>query len=253
MQIVSQVMTRDVRFVSPQENLQRAAQLMDELNVGALPVCDGDRLVGMVTDRDITVRATAAGMAPADAHVEQVMSTDVRWCFEDQPLKEVLRQMADTQIRRVPVISHDEAHRLIGIVALGDVATKTTSTGQKLEVEQVVEKISSPSEPDRSQPVRHSRVSNAGVSARTGSDTGTASGFAGSDTIDVAGYEESDAAGAGDPGVSGERGIGDARNTATAGRRSAGASAKDTAGTMEDSGESGPPGGTDATGIGAKP
>lgn len=90
-------MTRDVRFVSPQENLQRAAQIMDELNVGALPVCDGNRLVGMVTDRDITVRATAAGMAPMDAHVEQVMSTDVRWCFEDQPLEEVLQQMADTR------------------------------------------------------------------------------------------------------------------------------------------------------------
>jgi len=70
-------MTRDVRFVSLQENLQRAAQMMDELNVGALPVCDGDRLVGMMTECDITVRATAADTAPTAAHVEQVMSTDV--------------------------------------------------------------------------------------------------------------------------------------------------------------------------------
>lgn len=150
MQMISEVMTRDVRFVSPQENLQRAAQMMDELNVGALPVCDGERLVGMVTDRDITVRGIAAGKTPQDAHVEDVMSGDVRWCFEDQPLDEVMQQMADTQIRRVPVVSHDDQRKLVGIVALGDLATKTDA--QKQEVEQVVEKISSPSEPDRTQP-----------------------------------------------------------------------------------------------------
>ncbi|MGZ3237274.1 MAG: CBS domain-containing protein, partial [Burkholderiaceae bacterium] len=67
MQMVSEVMTRNVQFVSPQETVQRAAQLMDDLNVGALPVCDGERLVGMVTDRDITVRATSAGIAPDEA------------------------------------------------------------------------------------------------------------------------------------------------------------------------------------------
>lgn len=149
MQMISEVMTRDVRFVSPQENLQRAAQMMDELNVGALPVCDGDRLIGMVTDRDITVRGTAAGRTPQDAHVEEVMSGDVRWCFEDQPLDEVLQQMAGTQIRRVPVVSHDDQHKLIGIVALGDVVTKTGERAQQ-NVEEVVERVSSPSEPDRS-------------------------------------------------------------------------------------------------------
>lgn len=149
MQMISEVMTRDVRFVSPQENLQRAAQMMDELNVGALPVCDGDKLVGMVTDRDITVRGTAAGRTPQDEHVEEVMSGDVRWCFEDQPLDEVLQQMAGTQIRRVPVVSHDDQHKLIGIVALGDIVTKTGERAQQ-DVEEVVERVSSPSEPDRS-------------------------------------------------------------------------------------------------------
>ncbi|MDB5839519.1 MAG: hypothetical protein JWQ23_1471 [Herminiimonas sp.] len=151
MQMVSEVMTRDVRFVTPQESLQHAAQMMDELNVGALPVCDGERLVGMVTDRDITVRGTAVGKRPQDAHVEDVMSGEVRWCFEDQPVDEVMIQMADSQIRRVPVVSHDEAHRLVGIVALGDLAAKTTDAGQKQDVEQVVEMVSTPSQPERSE------------------------------------------------------------------------------------------------------
>lgn len=151
MQMVSEVMTRNVQFVTPQENLLRAAQMMDELNVGALPVCDGDHLVGMLTDRDITVRGTAAGRAPNEAKVEDVMSGDVRWCFEDQSLDEVMQQMADSQIRRVPVVSHDEQHKLIGIVALGDIATKTGEGMQANQTEQLVEKISSPSEPDMSQ------------------------------------------------------------------------------------------------------
>ena len=78
MQMVSELMTRDIRFVAPQESLQRAAQMMDELNVGALPVCDKGRPIGMVTDRDITIRATAAGRSPQEAYVDEVMSTDVR-------------------------------------------------------------------------------------------------------------------------------------------------------------------------------
>lgn len=146
MQKVSEVMTRDVRSVSLHENVQRAAQMMGELDVGALPVCDGDRLVGMVTDRDITLRSTAAGRPPQEAHIEEVMSRDVRWCFEDQPLDEVMIQMADSQVRRVPVVSHDEHHTLVGIVALGDIATRTTEGPQKADVEQVVEMVSAPSQ-----------------------------------------------------------------------------------------------------------
>jgi CBS domain-containing protein len=144
MQTVSEVMTRGVRFVSPQENLQHAAQMMGELDVGVLPVCDDNRLVGMLTDRDITIRSTAAGKSPQDARVEEVMSTDVMWCFEDQPLDEVMLKMADSQIRRVPVVSRDEQHTLIGIVALADLATGTTGAEQKQDVEQVVEMVSEP-------------------------------------------------------------------------------------------------------------
>lgn len=152
MQTVSEVMTRNVRFVSPQEDVQHAAQLMGELDVGALPVCEGDRVVGMVTDRDITLRSTATGKSPQQSRVEEVMSKDVRWCFEDQPLDEVMIQMADSQIRRVPVVTHDDQHRLIGIVALGDVATRTGAGPQKADVEQVVEMVSSPSGPAQAQP-----------------------------------------------------------------------------------------------------
>ena len=143
MQTVSQVMTRNARWVAPGESLQRAAQLMGELDVGALPVCEGERLVGMVTDRDIAVRGIAAGKAPQSAHVDEVMSADVRWCFEDQSLDEVMAQMSDSQIRRVPVVSHDDQHRLLGIVSLGDLATR--AAGADAMVEQVVEQVSQPS------------------------------------------------------------------------------------------------------------
>jgi len=232
MQMVSEVMTRSVQFISPQENIQRAAQMMDELNVGALPVCDGERLVGMVTDRDITVRAIAAGIGPADASVEDVMSTDVRWCFEDQPLDDVMQQMADTQIRRVPVVSHDDAHRLVGIVSLGDIATKASDAGQ------VVKQVSTPSEPDRSGP--RSGVAGgaaSGVSSATGSNTGTATGFAGTDALLATGHD-----------AAGEEAL-DAPGTPDTSAIARPRSAEGTAGNRENTGESGAPGGTDATGV----
>jgi len=169
-------MTPDVRSVSPQESVRRAAQIMDDLNVGVLPVCEGGRLVGMVTDRDITVRATSAGMAPDDAIVEQVMSTDVRYCFEDQSLDEVMRHMSDTQIRRVPVVTRDNPHRLVGIVSLGDIATRSAGA-QDEDIQQVVEKVSFPSEPDRS-----AQGATAGPDGGR-SNTGTAAGLAGSDVV----------------------------------------------------------------------
>jgi CBS domain-containing protein len=165
MQTVSQVMTRNARWVAPGESLQRAAQLMGELDVGALPVCEGERLVGMVTDRDIAVRGIAAGKAPQSAHVDEVMSADVRWCFEDQSLDEVMAQMSDSQIRRVPVVSHDDQHRLLGIVSLGDLATKAAGPGGK--VEQVVEQVSQPS---------GGMQADAGAGAGSGAATGMKNG-----------------------------------------------------------------------------
>ncbi|MGG7604298.1 CBS domain-containing protein [Massilia sp. BKSP1R2A-1] len=144
MQTIREVMTPDVRTISPQETVQRAAQLMDELNVGAIPVCDGARLVGMITDRDITVRSVAAGQSPDQTFVGDVMSTDVRTCYSNQDLDEVLDKMGDVQIRRVPVID-EQSKQLVGIVSLGDIATRTHGAA-----EGALDEISSPSEPDRS-------------------------------------------------------------------------------------------------------
>jgi CBS-domain-containing membrane protein len=144
MQTIQDVMTRDVQSISPRETIQRAAQMMDELNVGAIPVLDGQKLVGMITDRDITVRATAAGQAPDSTRVGDVMSTDVRTCSPNQTVDEVLGQMGDVQIRRVPVID-ENSQEVVGIVSMGDMATKHSAG-----VDRALEEVSSPSEPDRS-------------------------------------------------------------------------------------------------------
>jgi CBS domain-containing protein len=144
MQTIQDVMTRDVQSISPQETIRRAAQMMDELNVGAIPVLDGPKLVGMITDRDITVRATAAGQAPDSTRVGDVMSTDVRTCSPDQTVDEVLDQMGDVQIRRVPVIDQG-SHQVVGIVSLGDMAAKHSAG-----VDHALEEVSTPAEPDRS-------------------------------------------------------------------------------------------------------
>lgn len=144
MQTVYDIMTRDVQSISPEESVRRAAQLMEEFNIGAIPVCDGNKLVGMITDRDITVRSTAAGQAPEKTRVGDVMSTDVRTCYSNQTVDEVLGQMGDVQIRRVPVVDQS-SHSLVGIVSLGDMATKHSAG-----IDHALEEISSPSEPDRS-------------------------------------------------------------------------------------------------------
>ena len=144
MQTIQDIMTRDVQTISSQDTIQRAAQLMDELNVGAIPVLDGDKLVGMITDRDITVRSVAVGQDPRSTKVTDVMSTDVRTCTAGQSIDEVLGQMGDVQIRRVPVVD-EQSGKVIGIVSLGDVATSDAA-----DVDRALDEISSPSEPDRS-------------------------------------------------------------------------------------------------------
>jgi CBS domain-containing protein len=144
MATIADLMTPEPITVRPDDTVQRAAQLMDELNVGALPVCDDeDHLVGIVTDRDITVRAIAAGLHPAITSVDLVMSDRVRSCTPWQSPDEVLQQMATVQIRRLPVL--DGADRLIGIVALGDLAVRVPSAA----VEEALRRISTPAQPDR--------------------------------------------------------------------------------------------------------
>lgn len=122
MKTISQVMTRGARTMAPTDSVLRAAQLMEELNVGALPVCESERLVGMVTDRDITVRGVAQGLAGADAKLSEIMSREVKWCLEDAAIDDVLDTMSTYQLRRMPVV--DRQHHLVGIVSLGDLATK---------------------------------------------------------------------------------------------------------------------------------
>ncbi len=117
---IKDAMTRDVRTVAPTDTIRDAAQLMIQIDAGVLPVADGDRLVGMVTDRDIAVRGIAEGKGP-DAQVRDAMSAEVKYCFEDQDVDEVCRNMADIQVRRLPVVDRDK--NLVGIVSLADLAT----------------------------------------------------------------------------------------------------------------------------------
>lgn len=121
---VSDAMTRDVRIANPGQTIRDAARAMAEIDAGAMPVSDGDRLVGMITDRDIAIRAVAAGKGP-DTPVREVMSADVKYCFEDEELDHVAKNMADIQVRRLPVVNREK--RLVGIVALGDIALNEDS------------------------------------------------------------------------------------------------------------------------------
>jgi CBS domain-containing protein len=116
---VREAMTRDVRLVKPDQPISEAARLMAEFDIGAVPVEENDRLVGMITDRDIAVRAVAAGRGP-DTAVREVMSHEVKYCFEDQSIDEVTQNMGELRIRRLPVLTRDK--RLIGILSLGDLA-----------------------------------------------------------------------------------------------------------------------------------
>ena len=130
--IISEVMTREVRIASPDDTLECAAQIMEEEDFGSLPVAENDRLVGMLTDRDITIRAVARGMAPQDCKVREVMSPEVRYVYDDESVRDVAKVMGDLHVRRLPVL--DRAKRLVGIVSLGDLAlSKPTSAGDALQ------------------------------------------------------------------------------------------------------------------------
>jgi CBS domain-containing protein len=116
---VKQCMTREVCVISPDDTIERAAQLMGQIDAGILPVRENDRLVGMITDRDIAVRGVAEGCSPS-AKVRDVMSQEVKYCFDDADAEEVLENMAEIQVRRMPVVNHDK--RLVGIVSISDIA-----------------------------------------------------------------------------------------------------------------------------------
>jgi CBS domain-containing protein len=148
MTTVADVMTRDVRTMTPDDSVVEAARCMDELNVGVIPVCDGDKLVGMVTDRDIVVRGVAAQQGELKSmKLADVMSSHVRCAHEGDDVDRVLSEMADAQIRRMPVV--DQQQRLVGIVTLGDIAAKNPDDQE--DVAMSLGDISTPAEPDRSE------------------------------------------------------------------------------------------------------
>ena len=118
---ISKCMTRDVQLASPTQSIRDAAKMMADIDAGSLPVGQDNRLVGMITDRDIAVRAVAEGKSP-DTPVREVMSQEMLYCFDDQELEEVARNMADIKVRRLPVLNRSK--HLVGIVSLGDLSRK---------------------------------------------------------------------------------------------------------------------------------
>jgi len=131
---VKDVMTRGAEVVRPDATLQEAANKMKSLDIGPLPVCDGDKIIGMLTDRDITVRATAEGLDPKQTRVREVMSKELITCLEDQDVKEAAELMQSKQIRRVPILNKDK--RLVGMLSLGDLAHRSQDSklaGKTLE------------------------------------------------------------------------------------------------------------------------
>ena len=129
---VSEVMTREVQTIRPDETAQRAASFMLNADAGSIPVTEGERLIGMITDRDIAVRGVAKGYGP-DTPVRELMTNDIICAREDDMIEDVASKMSEAQVRRLPVIDSDD--RLCGIVSLGDLAreTETESAHQALE------------------------------------------------------------------------------------------------------------------------
>lgn len=134
---VSEVMTTDVETISADQTAREAASFMLRADAGSIPVCEGDRVIGMITDRDIAVRGVAEGRGP-DTPVSELMSDGVICAREDEDIRTVAQRMSDEQIRRLPVLDADD--RLCGIVSLGDLARETRDE----TAEQALEGVSAP-------------------------------------------------------------------------------------------------------------
>jgi CBS domain-containing protein len=143
MKSVSEIMTRGVRTMRPDDSIVIAARAMKELDVGAVPVCDDDKLVGMITDRDIVLRGVAEEHADKSTTVRDIMSSGIETCFEDDDVEETLNKMERSKIRRLPVLDRDK--KLVGMLSLGDVAAKDGG-----QTDSTLSGISSPAEPERS-------------------------------------------------------------------------------------------------------
>ncbi len=130
---IKDIMSRDVEVVRPDDSLQDAAKKMRSHDVGFLPVCDGQRLVGTLTDRDIAVGAVADGKDPKKMKVKDVANPHVAWCFDDQSPDDAAKMMKDKEVRRLMVVDRD-SKQLVGVLSLGDLATKSSekTSGQVL-------------------------------------------------------------------------------------------------------------------------
>jgi len=134
---VTEFMSQDVETVSPDRPIREAAQFMLRADAGAMPVSEGDRLIGMVTDRDIAVRAVAEGLGP-DTPVRDVMTSDLVYCFDDEEVEAVAMKMSDAQVRRMPVLSRD-GESLVGIVSLGDISRSDQSEAASVALDGITD------------------------------------------------------------------------------------------------------------------
>jgi CBS domain-containing protein len=141
---IREIMTREVEVIRPDASIREAATKMKDLDVGAIPVCDGQRLQGVVTDRDIAVRAVAEGRDSTRTHVADIMSKDLAYCFEDDQVEEAATIMEMKQIRRLPIL--DRNKQLVGIVSLGDLSVRS---GDQDLAGEALQEISEPGAPKR--------------------------------------------------------------------------------------------------------
>ena len=135
---VSEVMTRDVCLCSPEETVQQAANTMADKDIGILPIGKDDKLVGMITDRDIAIRAVGSGKS-ANTRIGEVMSKEVLYCHDDDDVEDILNNMAEIKVRRLPVVDHDK--RLVGIVSISDLS----ASADKVHTSEALSEISRPS------------------------------------------------------------------------------------------------------------
>ena len=144
---IRDVMTPGVETVDSNAPAIEAAAKMREFDIGSLPVCDGERLEGLLTDRDIAVRLVAAGLDASTTKVSEIMTPGATYCFDDQTLEEAAAVMEANQIRRLPILTRNK--HLIGVLSLGDLAVRTLGTEDRDLADDALEDISAPSEPNR--------------------------------------------------------------------------------------------------------
>lgn len=144
MKKLKDIMTTHVDVIAPDALAEDAATKMKGLNVGAIPVCDGEKLVGMITDRDLVLRVMAEHRDPKKSRVSEAMSSDILFCYEDDDVEKASRMMSQKQIRRLPILSTGK--KLVGIVSLGDLAVHGTDAQMSGKI---LEQVSSPAQPRR--------------------------------------------------------------------------------------------------------